>query len=147
MPEPRVATLISPSEIAARIREMGALIAGVGLSTLPYNLDVIANNLANVNTTGFKARRANFEEMLAQTVKQSTGPEGGRSGTNPSQVGIGVRVPRHIPPLGLPLVFHDLGHPHPLHPASEFAMKHALERLFRFGTLEDDIFSSVRAAL
>ncbi len=63
-----------------------------GLQAHQVKSSVVADNIANLNTTGFKARRANFEELLAQTVKQSTGPEGGRSGTNPSQVGVGVRV-------------------------------------------------------
>lgn len=63
-----------------------------GLQAHQTKSSVVADNIANLNTTGFKARRANFEELLAQTVKQSTGPEGGKSGTNPSQVGIGVRV-------------------------------------------------------
>lgn len=63
-----------------------------GLQAHQTRSSVVADNIANLNTTGFKTRRANFEELLAQTVKQSTGPEGGRSGTNPSQVGIGVQV-------------------------------------------------------
>ena len=63
-----------------------------GLQVHQTKSSVVADNIANLNTTGFKGRRANFEELLSQTVKQSTGPEGGRSGTNPSQVGVGVRV-------------------------------------------------------
>jgi flagellar hook protein FlgE len=63
-----------------------------GLQAHQTKSSVVADNIANMNTTGFKARRASFEEMLAQTIKQSTGPETGISGTNPSQVGIGVRV-------------------------------------------------------
>ncbi len=63
-----------------------------GLQAHQAKSSVVADNIANINTTGFKGRRANFEELLAQTVKQSTSPEASRSGTNPAQVGIGVRV-------------------------------------------------------
>ncbi|OGG56819.1 MAG: hypothetical protein A3F84_10495 [Candidatus Handelsmanbacteria bacterium RIFCSPLOWO2_12_FULL_64_10] len=63
-----------------------------GLQAHQTKSSVVADNIANINTTGFKGRRANFEELLAQTVKQSTSPEASRSGTNPAQVGIGVRV-------------------------------------------------------
>ncbi len=63
-----------------------------GIEAHQTKSSVVADNIANLNTTGFKTRRANFEELLAQTVKQSTGPEAGKSGTNPSQVGIGVQV-------------------------------------------------------
>ncbi|MBI2950622.1 flagellar hook-basal body complex protein, partial [bacterium] len=63
-----------------------------GLQAHQTKSSVVADNIANINTTGFKGRRANFEELLAQTAKQSTSPEASRSGTNPAQVGIGVRV-------------------------------------------------------
>lgn len=54
--------------------------------------NVVADNIANVNTTGFKSRRASFQDQLAQTLKEATGPEGGLSGTNPAQAGTGVRL-------------------------------------------------------
>ena len=63
-----------------------------GLQAHQSRTNVVADNIANINTTGFKTRRANFEELLAQTVKEATGPRGSRSGTNPSQIGIGVRL-------------------------------------------------------
>ena len=43
--------------------------AASGLSSLSTQLDVVANNLANVNTTGFKRSRANFEDLLYQVLK------------------------------------------------------------------------------
>ncbi len=53
--------------------------AATGMDALETKLDVIANNLANVNTTGFKKDRANFEDLLYRTevypgVQDSTGP-------------------------------------------------------------------------
>ncbi len=63
-----------------------------GIQAHQSRTNVVADNIANINTTGFKTRRANFEELLAQTVKEATGPRGSRSGTNPSQIGIGVRL-------------------------------------------------------
>ena len=63
-----------------------------GLQAHQSRTNVVADNIANINTTGFKTRRANFEELLAQTVKEATGPKGSRSGTNPAQIGIGVRL-------------------------------------------------------
>jgi len=47
-------------------------------------MDVVANNIANVNTTGFKSARANFQDVLAQTI--------GRTEINTTQVGLGVTL-------------------------------------------------------
>ena len=43
--------------------------AATGMEAQQLNMDVIANNLANVNTTGFKKSRADFQELLYQTSK------------------------------------------------------------------------------
>ena len=55
-------------------------------------MDVIGNNIANVNTVGFKYSRANFSEMLNQTMVSSSGPTGEVGGTNGLQVGLGAEV-------------------------------------------------------
>jgi len=59
-------------------------------------IDVIANNLANVNTTGFKRSRVNFEDVLYETVRGSgVVPDAsgkGATGTAPIQIGKGVRI-------------------------------------------------------
>ena len=55
-------------------------------------LDVIANNIANVNTTGYKASRVSFEDILSQTEHGATAPSGGLGGINPAQVGLGMTV-------------------------------------------------------
>jgi flagellar hook protein FlgE len=53
-------------------------------------MDVVGNNIANVNTTGFKQSRVTFQDVLSQTVRSASGPQGGRAGVNPEQVGLGV---------------------------------------------------------
>jgi flagellar basal-body rod protein FlgG len=67
--------------------------AATGMESLQTKLDVIANNLANVNTTSFKAGRANFEDLFYQTLEF---PGKLDSQQNPtavgSQVGLGSRV-------------------------------------------------------
>ena len=56
------------------------------------SLDVIGNNIANVNTTAFKAGRVTFEDQLSQTIQGASAPSANVGGTNPQQVGLGVRV-------------------------------------------------------
>lgn len=67
-------------------------IAKTGLEAQQTNMDVISNNLANVNTTGFKRQRAVFEDMLYQTLRQP-GAQSSEQTTIPSglQLGTGVR--------------------------------------------------------
>lgn len=72
---------------------MRALSAGVqGLKAHQIRMDVIGNNIANVNTTAFKASRVNFAEMYSQNVGGSTSPGITRGGTNAKQIGLGVGV-------------------------------------------------------
>ena len=54
-------------------------------------MDVVGNNIANVNTTGFKASQTIFQDLLSQ-VLQGAGLPAGAGGTNPAQVGLGVRL-------------------------------------------------------
>jgi flagellar hook protein FlgE len=63
-----------------------------GLRAFQTKLDVIGNNIANVNTTGFKKGRVVFEDLFSQTIKEATGPVGTSGGINPIQVGIGTKV-------------------------------------------------------
>ena len=68
-------------------------VAQTGLTSQQYKLQVIANNLSNVNTTGFKRERANFQTQLYQTLSQSGGAEAGNEGKNSSfSVGTGVAI-------------------------------------------------------
>jgi flagellar hook protein FlgE len=70
-----------------------ALSAGVtGLEAHQKMLDVAGNNLANVNTTAFKASRITFSELLSQTIKKASQPTTNLGGTNPQQMGSGVGI-------------------------------------------------------
>jgi flagellar hook protein FlgE len=70
-----------------------ALAAGVtGLQAHQQMLDVAGNNLANVNTTGYKASTITFGELLSQTLQQASQPTATSGGTNPQQMGSGVGV-------------------------------------------------------
>lgn len=70
-----------------------ALSAGVtGLQAHQKMLDVAGNNLANVNTTAFKASRITFSELLSETIKKASQPTSGVGGTNPQQMGSGVGI-------------------------------------------------------
>ena len=68
-------------------------VAKTGLNAQNKRMQVISNNLANVNTTGFKRDRANFESLLYQVLKtsgaQTTGETRNTSGFN---VGTGVKI-------------------------------------------------------
>jgi flagellar hook protein FlgE len=55
-------------------------------------MDVTGNNIANVNTTGYKTTITVFEDTLSQTLANATTSTGSNGGTNPAQVGLGVRV-------------------------------------------------------
>ena len=67
--------------------------ASTGLNALSTELDVIANNLANVNTTAFKTQRVNFEDLIYQHKKQP-GIENSNGDTTPAglQVGLGTQI-------------------------------------------------------
>ena len=72
---------------------MLALYAGVsGLRSHQTRMDVIGNNIANVNTVGFKSSRVTFSEAFVQMMQGATRPSGQLGGINPVQVGTGVKV-------------------------------------------------------
>lgn len=62
-----------------------------GMKNHAASMDVISNNIANVNTIGYKSQRLTFAEAFAQTLKYATGPTDGGGGTNPYQVGLGMQ--------------------------------------------------------
>ncbi len=70
-----------------------SLFSGVsGLRAHQTMLDVVGNNIANVNTIGFKSSQIEFEDTLSQALKAAGAPQGTQGGTNPAQVGLGVQV-------------------------------------------------------
>ena len=74
---------------------MRSMFSGVsGLRVHQTKMDVIANNIANVNTVGYKTSRVTFSEVFSQTLSSASGanPVSGRGGTNPMQIGLGVNV-------------------------------------------------------
>ncbi|PKM80848.1 MAG: flagellar hook-basal body protein [Firmicutes bacterium HGW-Firmicutes-14] len=72
---------------------MRSMFSGVsGLRNHQIRMDVIGNNIANVNTVGFKRSRATFRDMLSQNIRGASSPEGGKGGTNPQQVGLGMTL-------------------------------------------------------
>lgn len=74
---------------------MRSMFSGVsGLRAHQTRMDVIGNNVANVNTVGFKSGRVTFQEIFSQTLKGASAPDAatGRGGTNPMQIGLGLGV-------------------------------------------------------
>lgn len=63
-----------------------------GLRNHQLMMDVIGNNIANINTIGFKGSRTTFSELFAQTLRGATQPLGTNGGINPMQVGLGSRI-------------------------------------------------------
>lgn len=69
-------------------------IAGTGMLAQQTNVEVISNNIANMNTTGYKRRRAEFQDLLYQNLRRS-GSQSAEEGTvlpSGAQVGLGVRT-------------------------------------------------------
>ncbi len=72
---------------------MRSMFSGVsGLKGHQTRMDVVGNNIANVNTTGFKASRVTFADMISQNLSGAAGPNGTLGGVNPKQVGLGMSV-------------------------------------------------------
>lgn len=72
---------------------MRSLWSGVsGLQSHQIAMDVESNNIANVNTVGFKYSRVSFADLFSQTSKVATGPDGNIGGRNAMQVGLGTQI-------------------------------------------------------
>jgi flagellar hook protein FlgE len=72
---------------------MRSMFSGVsGLRNHQLRMDVIGNNIANVNTVGYKKGRVTFQDMLSQSLRGASGPQGGKGGSNPQQIGLGMNV-------------------------------------------------------
>lgn len=72
---------------------MRSMFSGVsGLKGHQTRMDVIGNNIANVNTTGFKSSRVTFADMISQNLSGASSPTGTIGGVNPKQVGLGMSV-------------------------------------------------------
>src|SRR3954470_8387506 len=70
-----------------------SLYSGIsGLRSHQTMLDVTGNNIANVNTTAFKASATQFQDTLSQLTRGASGPQAAAGGSNPAQIGLGVQV-------------------------------------------------------
>ena len=113
------------------LRSMFSAISG--LRAHQTKMDVTGNNIANVNTVGFKGSQTVFQDTLSQVIRAGGTPAADRGGTNPAQVGLGVKVagdhheldpgrhPEHRPlhrlhDRGRRLLRDPRGHREPLHP-------------------------------
>ncbi|MBD3182239.1 flagellar basal-body rod protein FlgG [Candidatus Poribacteria bacterium] len=74
--------------------------AASGMAAQQLNTDVIANNLANVNTTGFKRSRADFQDLLYQTVRPA-----GTSNAAGAQIPVGIQVGHGTRPIAIQKMF------------------------------------------
>ena len=84
-----------------------AMYAGIsGLKNFQTKLDVIGNNIANVNTYGFKKGRVTFSDLVSQQISGASAPTGQMGGTNPKQVGLGSQLASSLQTTARPL---DLG--------------------------------------
>lgn len=72
------------------LRSMSAAISG--MRNHQTAMDVVASNIANVNTPGYKASRVNFKEALYQSYNKGASPGTDTGGTNPIQVGLGMNL-------------------------------------------------------
>lgn len=72
---------------------MRSLQAGVnGVRNHQLMMDVVGNNIANVNTLGFKGGRITFSDTISQLLRGGTAPRDNRGGINPVQVGLGMKI-------------------------------------------------------
>lgn len=70
-----------------------SLFSGItGLRQHQNLMDVVSNNIANVNTTGYKSSSVTFEDTLSQLTKSAAAPSTGVGGLNPAQIGLGVQL-------------------------------------------------------
>ncbi len=71
----------------------GSLVSGVsGLINHQIMMDAIGNNIANINTIGYKSQRVTFSEAFDQVLRNGSGPTALSGGTNPIQLGLGMTV-------------------------------------------------------
>ena len=66
--------------------------AATGMNAQQTNVDTISNNLANVNSVGYKAQGAQFKSLLYQTLQSPATTANGEPKPTSSQVGLGVRT-------------------------------------------------------
>ncbi len=72
---------------------IGSLFTAItGLQSFQQDMNVVANNIANVNTIGYKGDETTFESMLSQTLQSASAPTATTGGSDPKQIGLGVQL-------------------------------------------------------
>ena len=74
--------------------------AASGMEAQQLNIDTIAHNLANINTSGFKARKAEFQDLLYQNMRQA-----GASNTATTEIPVGLQVGLGTKPVATEIIF------------------------------------------
>ncbi|HUW78792.1 MAG TPA: flagellar hook protein FlgE [Candidatus Nanopelagicaceae bacterium] len=70
-----------------------SLFSGItGLRSNQTMMDIVGNNIANVNTVGYKSSQGVFEDTLSEVLTSAGAPQGALGGTNPAEVGLGVKI-------------------------------------------------------
>jgi flagellar basal-body rod protein FlgG len=77
-------------------------IAATGMEAQRINIDVISNNLANVNTTGYKKSRADFQELMYQTIKTA-----GTESSDGTEVPTGIELGLGVRPAAVQKIFQQ----------------------------------------
>jgi flagellar hook protein FlgE len=78
------------ADIKEEKRMLRSMYSGIsGMKNFQTKLDIIGNNIANVNTFGFKKSRVTFKDMVSQTISGASAGGNNRGGVNPKQVGLG----------------------------------------------------------
>ena len=114
-----------------------ALFTGLsGLSVNARQLDVIGNNIANVNTSGYKANRMLFAPTFSRTFSAGTSPGAFTGGTNPLQVGNGATIGA----TQLYDLFKKIEMSREVFNFRAFTRLKQLEYLLRLGQLDDQLF-------
>lgn len=84
---------ISSHRAQKGFKMLGSMYSAVsGLSAHQTKMNVIGNNIANVNTYGFKSSRVTFSDVFYQTMNGASAPTANGGGTNPTQLGYGAKV-------------------------------------------------------
>src|SRR5512147_1598625 len=74
--------------------------AASGMEAQQLNIDTIAHNLANINTSGFKQRRAQFQDLLYQNMRQA-----GAANTSTTDIPVGLQVGLGAKPVATEIIF------------------------------------------
>src|SRR3954449_2100572 len=92
-PPPDLSPLLVQETSGRQHHMLRSLFSGIsGLRSHQTMMDVTGNNIANVNTAGYKSSNTVFQDTLSQMLAAPGAPQGANGGTNPAQVGLGVRI-------------------------------------------------------